>query len=215
MNVRGRKHCYLSLSDGGIRGRGTAYCFDSKGKKHAVSQDPYRACPLSYAGIKEEFKSLAFLIDAMSVKYLHGKCKITLYQDTGPVKEGYNPFRIIITNEDGWSISSDILLDFTAKEFDDKFNFEPINSSVIAEEPEHTAEIDVGNTYVENQRIVNQAETIPPANGTGIGNTNDTPLLHPKRPQKVLPSKKTICIIEYDKNSIPAQKIKKETTSSK
>ncbi len=126
-NVYGHKDSVLSLSDGCLRGRFTSYKYDYSGNRKVVKKDPYRICPLEFDGMAE-FDNLSFRIDADSIKHLHGRCKLAIYIDESPKWERINPYniRIVITNEDGWMISSDALVDFTAEAFDEQFEFEPI-----------------------------------------------------------------------------------------
>lgn len=127
-NVRGHKKCVLSLGDGCLRGRSTTYKYNNRGKKEVVFVDePFCAAPSEYGGMKE-FRTLSFLIKADDIKHLYGECKISLYKDEKTTADKNNPYnyRVVITNSDGWMISSDVLVDFSANTFDRQSGFEPI-----------------------------------------------------------------------------------------
>lgn len=127
-NVQGHKNCVLSLGDGCLRGRSTICKYNDSGKKKVVSiDDPFHMAPTEYGGMRI-FKNLSFLIEAEQLKHLYGECSIAIYKDKKPVRGSSNPYnyRVVITNADGWVISSDVLVDFSADTFDRQFGFEPI-----------------------------------------------------------------------------------------
>lgn len=127
-NHLGHKNCVLSLGDGCLRGRSTICKYNDSGKKKVVPIDaPFRVAPAEYCGMRT-FKDLTFQIEAEQLKHLYGECSIAIYKDKKPVRGSSNPYhyRVVISNADGWMISSDVLVDFSADTFDRQSGFEPI-----------------------------------------------------------------------------------------
>lgn len=128
-NHPGHKNCVLSLGDGCLRGQSTICRYNDSGKKKVVPIDaPFRVAPAEYCGMRT-FKDLTIQIEAEQIKHLYGECRIAVYKDKKPVKGSPNPYnyRVVITNSDGWVISSDVLVDFSADTFDRQSGFEPIS----------------------------------------------------------------------------------------
>ena len=104
-----REMAVLSLSDGCIRSVIT------NRDQYYNSNSLFRLRGENYSPL-QGYTYLSFKISSKDFEHLYGDCRITVYKDESANMNSYiNPYnvRIVIENEDGWSISSNEVMPLT------------------------------------------------------------------------------------------------------